>query len=115
MECNGAVVPSALVAPGFVEGIAEVTVSGLAPGTPYSLRCRCEVKDSDVDPDALWSPRIKFETLDAAGLEVCRACAWRRFAAAAAADIVPQLLLMTVGVGRWAHAFTCSCSRDGLW
>jgi hypothetical protein len=70
VEGNGAVLPSAVAAAGFVNGYAEVTVSGLIPGTPYSLRSRCQLEDADVDPDSLWSPRIKVVTLDLAGLEV---------------------------------------------
>ncbi len=70
VECNGAEVPSALVAPGFVDGRAEVTVAGLTPGTPCSLRCRCALADPEVDVDALWFPVVHVVTLDVAGLEV---------------------------------------------
>jgi hypothetical protein len=69
---DGAVMPYAVATAGFVYGHAEVTVSGLTPGTRYSLRCRCELEDPDVDPDSLWSPRIDVVTLDVAGLEVGR-------------------------------------------
>ncbi len=70
VECNGAVVPSAVATAGFVNGTAEVTVPGLTPDTRYSLRCRCELEDADVDPDSLWSPRVDVVTLGVAGLEV---------------------------------------------
>jgi hypothetical protein len=70
VECNGAEVPSALVAPGFVDGRAEVTVAGLTPGTPCTLRCRCALADPEVDVDALWFPVVHVVTLDVAGLEV---------------------------------------------
>jgi hypothetical protein len=63
-------VPSALVAPGFVDGRAEVTVAGLTPGMPCSLRCRCVLADPEVDVDALWFPVVDVVTLDVAGLEV---------------------------------------------
>jgi hypothetical protein len=72
VECNGVVVPSAVATVGFVNGTAEVTVSGLTPDTPYSLRCRCELEDPDVDPDFLWSPRVDVVTLGVAGVEVGR-------------------------------------------
>ncbi len=67
VECNGTLFPSAVAASGFVDGHVEVTVSGLTPGTRYSLRCRCELEDPDVDPEYLWSPRVDVMTLD----EVC--------------------------------------------
>jgi hypothetical protein len=70
VECNGAVVPCVIAAAGFVDGHAEVTVPGLTLNTRYSLRCRCELEDPDVDPDSLWSPRMDVVTLDVAGLEV---------------------------------------------
>ena len=70
VECNGAVVPSAVATAGFVNGTAEVTVPGLTPDTRYSLRCRCELEDADVEPDSLWSPRVDVVTLGVAGLEV---------------------------------------------
>jgi hypothetical protein len=61
--CNGRIIPATVAAAGFVGGYAEVTVPGLIPGTPYSLRCRCEVEDPDVDVDALWSPAVAVRTL----------------------------------------------------
>jgi hypothetical protein len=70
VELNGATVPAAVAAPGFVDGFAVVTVAGLTPGTPYSLRCRCELEDPEVDPYTLWSPPVAVVTLDLAGLEV---------------------------------------------
>jgi hypothetical protein len=70
VECNGAVVPSAVATAGFVNGTAEVTVAGLTPDTRYSLLCRCELEDADVDPDSLWSPRVDVVTLGVAELEV---------------------------------------------
>jgi hypothetical protein len=63
VECNGAVLPSAVTSAGFVDGHAEVTVSDLSPGNPYSLRCRCQLEDRDVDPDTLWSPPVTVATL----------------------------------------------------
>ncbi len=72
VECNDVVFPSSVVAPGFEMGHAVVTVTGLTPGTQYSLRCRCEVADAEVDPDTLWSPPVPVVTLDLAGLEVRR-------------------------------------------
>ncbi len=63
VELNGATVPAAVAAPGFVDGVAVVTVAGLIPGTPYSLRCRCELEDPEVDPDTLWSPPVAVVTL----------------------------------------------------
>ncbi len=63
LELDGVVVPASVAAPGFVDGHAEVTLPGLSPGTPYSLRCRCELEDPEVDPDTLWSPPVAVKTL----------------------------------------------------
>ncbi len=61
-EANGQSVACILAYPGFADGVAEVIVAGLAPATPYSLRCRCEVVDADVDPDSLWTPSLAVTT-----------------------------------------------------
>jgi hypothetical protein len=70
VECNGEVVPAVVAAVGFVAGRAEVTVAGLAPGTPCSLRCRCVLEDTCVDPETLWSPLLEVIMLDVVELEV---------------------------------------------
>ncbi len=61
-EANGQAVACVLAYPGFADGVAEVIVAGLAPATLYSLRCRCEVVDADVDPDSLWTPSLAVTT-----------------------------------------------------
>jgi hypothetical protein len=56
VEVDGQAVGCILADSRFTDGVAEVTVPGLAPATLYSLRCRCELVDGDVDPEALWTP-----------------------------------------------------------
>ncbi len=54
---------------GFMNGHAEVTVTGMTPGTAYLVRCRCELADPDVDPEAMWSLPVSVRTLTVADLE----------------------------------------------
>ncbi len=75
VEGNGAAVPCAVAELGFMDGLAVVTVSGLTPGTQYSLRCRCQLEDPEVDANTLWSPVVDVVTLDVARLEVGLVCA----------------------------------------
>ena len=70
VQREGQTLASTVAPPGFVDGHAAVTVTGLAPGTTYTLRCRCEVADPDVDPAALWCPPVAVTTLSPAELEV---------------------------------------------
>jgi hypothetical protein len=70
VECNGAVVPGAVAMASLVNGSTEVTVPGLIPDTLYSLRCRYELEDPDVDPDSLWSPSVDVVTLGVTEREV---------------------------------------------
>jgi hypothetical protein len=98
VECNGDVVPSAVATAGFVNGTAEVTVAGLTPGTPYSLRCRCVLADPEVDLDTLWSPRVDVVTLDVAGLEV---------------GTPVQHVHRCVCCAPWVAGLRASCTRGG--
>jgi hypothetical protein len=63
VECDGRAVPATLSPPGFVDGLGVVTVTGLTPSTACSLRCRCELEDAEVDPEALWAPPVAVVTL----------------------------------------------------
>ena len=75
VQCEGRTLASSLAPAGFVDGLAEVTVAGLTPGNPHTLRCRCDVEDPDVDPEALWWPPVAVTTLSPAALEVCMCAA----------------------------------------
>ena len=70
VECEGRALAATVAPAGFVAGVAVVTVAGLSPATAYTLRCRCEVEDPDVDPNALWCPPVAVATLSVEALEV---------------------------------------------